>query len=433
MKHSKNNSAAKVDYSAFDILRMHLIAITFLLGAVVMAGWIFDRPHWRSMLTNGAEVKANTAACLMLMGFAMALREGKAPGKSTLKVSNLAAILAGMVGLLTLIEFFGRWDFGIGELLFKDVPSPLSSSVPGMMSPLTALDLLFSAVAIVLLERETRGGSHPSQWLALIAAFLPAHILMCYVYGNTEVLTFGPGWSYMAAPTALALVSLALAILLHTPGRGIMRTLMARTQASRVFRRLVLAALLVPPALGWFVLGVLEGRDNPPEYGVSTTVILCVVVLMALGWLNATRLNRAEEALRESEERYRATFDHAAIGIAHVGVDGSWLRFNDAICDITGYPRHELQTMTFTDITHPDDIEPDWAQARRVLAGEIDTYSMEKRYIRKNGNVVWINLTVSLIRDPDGKPLNFISIVEDISERKHAGKTSERTAPQPVG
>jgi PAS domain S-box-containing protein len=133
-----------------------------------------------------------------------------------------------------------------------------------------------------------------------------------------------------------------------------------------------------------------------------------------------TERMRAEEGLRESEARYRATFDNAAVGIAHVGLDGRWLRFNDAICAITGYPRDVLLTKTFADITHPDDVEADWSEVRRLLAGEANTFSKEKRYIRQDGSLVWVNLTASLQRDAQGRPQNFISIIQDIQEQKEA-------------
>ncbi|WHZ29586.1 MAG: PAS domain-containing protein [Nitrospira sp.] len=128
----------------------------------------------------------------------------------------------------------------------------------------------------------------------------------------------------------------------------------------------------------------------------------------------------AELALRESEERYRATFANAAVGISHIGLDGRWLRFNDSLCAITGYLREELLTMNFADITYSDDLEAEWREARRVLAGEIETYSMEKRYVRKDGSLIWVNKTVSLLRDAHRMPLHFISIIEDIDDRKQA-------------
>ena len=131
-----------------------------------------------------------------------------------------------------------------------------------------------------------------------------------------------------------------------------------------------------------------------------------------------TERRRFEEILRESEERFRATFEHAAVGAAQVGIDGRWLRVNRRLCEIVGYTQEELLGMTFADVTHPDDLDADLEKAQQLLAGEIPTYSMEKRYIRKDGSVVWTNLTGSLVRGAVGEPRYFISVVEDISERK---------------
>ncbi len=130
----------------------------------------------------------------------------------------------------------------------------------------------------------------------------------------------------------------------------------------------------------------------------------------------------AELALRESEERYRATFANVPVGISHIGLDGRWLRFNDSLCMITGYFREELLTMTFADITYPRDLQAELTLARRALASEIETYSLEKRYVRKDGSLIWVHKTVSLLRDAQHRPLHFISIIEDIDDRKQAEK-----------
>jgi len=125
-------------------------------------------------------------------------------------------------------------------------------------------------------------------------------------------------------------------------------------------------------------------------------------------------------ALRASEARFEATFNQAAVGIAHVAPDGSWLRVNQKLCDILGYTPNELVARTFQEITHPDDVDTDLENMRQLLNNERDQYTMEKRYIRKDGALVWSNLTVSLVRDANGTPEYFISVIENISERKHA-------------
>src|SRR5215218_9803833 len=133
-----------------------------------------------------------------------------------------------------------------------------------------------------------------------------------------------------------------------------------------------------------------------------------------------TERRRIEDVLREIEERFRATFEHAAIGAAQVGIDGRWLRVNRRLGEIVGYEPEELLRTTFQDITHPDDLEADLERAGRLLEGELQTYTMEKRYVSRGGSVVWVNLTVSLVRDASGEPAYFIAVVEDISERKKA-------------
>ena len=126
----------------------------------------------------------------------------------------------------------------------------------------------------------------------------------------------------------------------------------------------------------------------------------------------------ANAALRESEERFRATFDQAAVGIARVALDGAWLEVNQRLCDIVGYTREELLAKTFQDITYPDDLEIDLRLARQLLAGERQAYSLEKRYLRQSGNVVWVNLTGSVVRAADGSAKYFVAVVEDIDQRK---------------
>ncbi|AFY71900.1 multi-sensor hybrid histidine kinase (plasmid) [Thalassoporum mexicanum PCC 7367] len=128
----------------------------------------------------------------------------------------------------------------------------------------------------------------------------------------------------------------------------------------------------------------------------------------------------SEAALRESEETYRQAFEYSSVGIAHVAADGSWLRVNPKLCEIVGYTKAELMALTFQDITHPEDLDKDLSYVHQVLADELQTYSIEKRYIHKNGDVIWINLSASLVRDADGTPKYFISIVEDINDRKQA-------------
>jgi PAS domain S-box-containing protein len=135
-----------------------------------------------------------------------------------------------------------------------------------------------------------------------------------------------------------------------------------------------------------------------------------------------------EQALRESEQLYRSTFELAAVGVAHVSREGRWLRVNRRLCEILGYPEEELLETTFQELTHPDDLSANLIQRARIVAGEIPTFSMEKRFTRKDTSQVWVNLTVSAARDSAGNFKHFISVIEDIADRRQADETRARLA-----
>lgn len=132
-----------------------------------------------------------------------------------------------------------------------------------------------------------------------------------------------------------------------------------------------------------------------------------------------TELKRAEQALKDSEELFRGTFEQAAVGFAQLTLDGRWLRVNQKMCDIVGYTRAELLELTFDAITHPDDLPQDLACIQRLLTGESANCVLEKRYLHKDSSPIWVNVTVSLIYDSlTGKPKYFVGVIEDISKRR---------------
>lgn len=131
-----------------------------------------------------------------------------------------------------------------------------------------------------------------------------------------------------------------------------------------------------------------------------------------------TERKQSEGKLRESEQLYHATFDNAPVGIAHTDLNGRWRRVNQRLCDILGYSREELLVRNFQNVTHPEDVAADDLARRQFLAGELQRYSREKRYVRRDGLVVWVDVIVTLQRSPEREPKFFITVVEDITERK---------------
>lgn len=128
----------------------------------------------------------------------------------------------------------------------------------------------------------------------------------------------------------------------------------------------------------------------------------------------------------ESEIRFRNALEYSAIGMALVSPQGQWLQVNQALCKLLGYTPEALRRLTFQEITHPDDLNADLVQLRDLLDGHISSYTLEKRYIRSDGEHVWTLLAVSMVRDAEGLPLYFISQVEDISELKRTSAENHR-------
>jgi PAS domain S-box-containing protein len=143
--------------------------------------------------------------------------------------------------------------------------------------------------------------------------------------------------------------------------------------------------------------------------------------------MDITVQKKAEQAIKESEQQFRAIFDNAAVGVAQVATNGQWLRVNKKLCDIVGYTEEELTSLSFQDITHPDDLQTDVEFMYQLVDGNINQFATEKRYLKKDGSATWINLTSSVIRNQDGSPRFFISVIEDINERKEIERSLQKS------
>lgn len=135
-------------------------------------------------------------------------------------------------------------------------------------------------------------------------------------------------------------------------------------------------------------------------------------------FIDITPIIESEGVQKKLLKDFQNTFEMAAVGVAHVSLDGTWINVNNKVCEILGYSREKLMLLSFQDITHPDDLNKDLEYVASLIGGDMNEYDMEKRYIKANGEIIWTNLTVSIVRDDEGSPDYFISVIEDISHRK---------------
>lgn len=168
-----------------------------------------------------------------------------------------------------------------------------------------------------------------------------------------------------------------------------------------------------------------DGSQIPAEFSVNA-VGSGAELTFHVFIRDLTKLSEVRASRSGTEATFEAVFDNAPIGIAVVGLDGTFHKVNQALCRITGYPEHELTQLTFQDLTYPDDLDNDLNEAARLLRGEIISY--QKRYYAKEGHIIWIHLSGSMVRDAEGQPLNFIAHIEDVSARKRDERLLRRQA-----
>ena len=167
------------------------------------------------------------------------------------------------------------------------------------------------------------------------------------------------------------------------------------------------------------VLATISALRDPGGAFVGASIVL----------QDMSELLAVERKLSETEERLRAAFDQAAVGIALRAADpekSRWLRVNQRFCEMVGYSEAELLSMTSLDMTPPEDREESIGHSRRVVTGQVSGYSRPKRYVRKDGSILWVNLSLSLIRDKEGMPLHVLSVIEDITDRMHTQRKLQR-------
>lgn len=256
-------------------------------------------------------------------------------------------------------------------------------------------------------------------------------------------VTARPAWARYGAALLLTLLMVWLRVALapaESGGRFITPALAVALSAlygglgpglvSVALGMLLVNFFMVPP------YGVLAFDNLAEAFWLNFWYLLTeLVVVGAIAQMQSRNreLNAAGSQIQLAQQRFFDTFEHAAAGITHVDASGRLLKANQTFCQMVGYSKAELERMSFQDITHPDDVAPDLAMLRESLEGLRSSYTLEKRYRHRDGHTVWAQLTVSLMRTPEGDPDYFISVVQDTSAQKATEKalrTSESLLQQ---
>lgn len=406
--------------------------LTCVLASLAIAGWLLNMPFLAALSSEYIPMAPSTAACFIFIALAISLGVSQYHEKP-LRYLATALLLAGVLlcGIIFL-QFAANLAIDIESAL-----SPIAvfrGSIPlGRMSPLTSTALLLAAFAAILLTDFFKASQKVRDLASILGfaiSFSGFAILLGYLYDSPFVRQ--SSYIPVAISTSLAFMLLGMGIVAAAGPKSLpsrwFQGESAHAKLLRSFLPILLLSMAINGAADIFAIRTIHDAGLVIAYSTIFFFILLCAVLIVISHYVSRMLDQSMKAQRESEQRFRAVFEQAAVGVAQVEVgSGRFAMLNKKYCEIVGYSQEELQALTFLKITHPDDLQTGLANTELMREGKIGEFTREKRYIHSNGSIVWVKLTVSPMWSIGEDPNYYIVIVEDITERKLADEALQES------
>lgn len=410
--------------------------LSLLVGSLTLLGWILGIKIFLWTLPGTIVMKANAGLALLLSGVALLVIAGEPERRSLRWLAGSCAFLAGLLGLLTLIEHATGANLGIDQLLAVEPPHALKTASPGRMAPNAALCFTLVGMSLVLLA--LRRGYRIVSWMTIVSGTIAFLALMGYAYASESLIGFG-SYTHIAAQAALALLALSAGTLFCAKESGLMEPLARSDAGSRMARRLMPAVILIP-----FLLALLRYESYrrglvPDEFGVAVMVIVGMVVLAVVVWRNAVALNRfdagrrsQERELRASEERFRTVVEHSPVGVFIVQ-DGRIVFQNPAQRKLFGAIPEGFEIGNFRDV-HPEDAGKFRAFLQAIRPGESPTREVEFRFFpsgkeSEGADMRWVHAHIGPI-EYNGRAAMVVAMIDitNAKEMEQAALRQEKLA-----
>jgi PAS domain S-box-containing protein len=417
-------------HSRFQTLSRNVGVIVALTGIIVVLGWLLNISVLKSVLPGLPTMKVNAALNFILGGTTLWLWHWQLDIKqSVLKrrvrfLTLTFSLLIVLIALLTLIQYVLPINLGIDELLLPQ-PEPIgSSAVSGRMAPNTALAFLLAGTALLLLQQKS--GDLIVQALAVGSWFISFLGLSGFFYGSVHFYTLG-SLTGMAIHTAIAILLLNTGILCANPHQGLIAFLTGCSTGSRIGRRLLPLAVIIPFLVGLVCsLGYRQQLYSAEiEFALSST--LNILLLSGLVIWHSRVLNRiddrriqAEAGLQDREKMYRSVVDNLKEAIFQTDAVGLWTFLNPAWTEITGFTLEESIGTNFLNYVHPDDRQHNLELFQPLIERQKEYCRHEIRYLAKDGGFRWIEVFARLVLDADQTIIGTAGTLNDITDRKQA-------------
>lgn len=403
--------------------------IVLTIGAASMAGWLLHIPVLTRLHPSLVTMKANMALCLIMAGTALWLLQNEGVTRGRRRVAQSCAALMAVIGLLTMIEHLWQVNLGIDMLIVTETQEQAGRSIPGRFGPASAVMLMLSGAALVLMDCRFRGGRYPTPYLAAVTVCVTFLICLSYVYGAggqsplSHYLTIG-------LHTVAAFLFLCLGILCARPNRSLTATVLSPHVGGIMARRLLPVGILLPALLGWLrVLGQGKGWYDTglgtAIFGTTVIAIFTLVVARTARFLNHVSALRVmeEESLRAREEELADCFQNAALGLHWVDAEGIIRQVNAAELQMLGYREDEYVGRHIAEF-HVDAPVIDKI-LRRLTAGEI-LLDEPARLRAKDGSIRDVLVHSSVYRK-DGHFVHTRCFTRDVTEMKRVATALEQS------
>jgi PAS domain S-box-containing protein len=399
--------------------------LTIGFGVMVLFGWIFHIQSLKGLIPGQVAVKANAAICFVLIGMALWLAISGVHNRFASVLSRASAVMAGVIGLLSFLEYWYSWDLGIDQLLFKAGPDDLPGSIRlALMSPIAAADFFLLGITIGLLGVKAR-------WVRLLENCFPAIAAVAAMFGVLDfVLDPQNTHTHIAPMTALLLLLCSFAVLGARPYDGLGGLLVSETVGGLLSRRLLPSAILIPIAIAWLRWRGQQVGLYSEWTGLAIMTVSAAVLLAALTIWTAVVLDRVEAKRKQAEEsarRLAAIVTCSSDAIVGKTLDGIVTSWNPGAEVIYGYSAEEIVGHPVTRVISPDRLDEFHGFLQRLQHGETIRHHETER-LRKDGKRISVSISISPLRDDKGRIVGASTITRDISERKQAEEDLRRAA-----